>query len=181
MSGSGEDPARHGINPRQRLGLFRTFNGCISNRISAKPDCLSHDTLEDVVALDEGVDSMTVDGIFAKAKELVGEGAVVELPRDVLEKLVCKKCGHEEQLFASLGKVRAEKAICPKCSDRREIVTFNKIRGNEAFMDRPLAAIGVPAMDVLIARGNERSIGIELSGDAKTVLGPLAAEDLEWV
>src|SRR5439155_23299590 len=106
--------------------------------------------------------------------------AQLELPREVLEKLVCPKCKDEEQVFASLGKVKAEKALCPKCKDvRREVVTFFQIKGDEAFLDRPLAQIGVPAFDIVIARNAERSIGFELTGDAETVLGPLAKGDAE--
>jgi hypothetical protein len=57
---------------------------------------------------------------------------------------------------------------------RREVITFYKIRGDEPFLDQPLSQIGVPAFDILIARGNGRSVGFELSADASRVLGCLA-------
>ena len=42
--------------------------------------------------------------------------------------------------------------------------------------------MGVPAFDILIARGGEKAIGLELSADAAEVLGPLVggAEELEF-
>ena len=81
-------------------------------------------------------------------------------------------------MFASLGKVSGSAAWCPKCRNvRREVITFHKIRGNEAFLDRTLAAVGIPPFDILVARNNERSIGFELAGDASTVLGELATAD----
>jgi hypothetical protein len=55
------------------------------------------------------------------------------------------------------------------------LATFYKIRGDEPFLHRPLAALGVPEFDILIARVPGRSIGLELSGGAPTVLGTLAA------
>jgi hypothetical protein len=101
-------------------------------------------------------------------------------------------------MFTSLGRVRDDAAWCPDCdgaqSDRaggeqaehnrvrREVVTFYKLRGTEPFLDRTLKQIGVPAYDILVARAGERSIGLELSGDAAEVLGPLVGgeAELEW-
>ena len=74
----------------------------------------------------------------------------------------------------------AEKAWCPHCKGvRREVVTFHAIRGEEDFLDRPLAQVGVPPFDIVVARGAGRSIGFELGGDAERVLGDLAAGDAE--
>jgi hypothetical protein len=52
---------------------------------------------------------------------------------------------------------------------------FHTIRGDEPFLAKAAAQIGVPALDILTARSKSRAIGLELSGDAAAVLGPLAA------
>ncbi len=92
-------------------------------------------------------------------------------------------------MFASLGRVLADQAVCPKCPGaRREVVSFYKIRGGESFLDRPLSEIGVPPFDIITARTRDRAIGFELSGDAALALGPLSnpqgtvseTEGLEW-
>ena len=133
--------------------------------------------------------SMTAGEMLAEARRVLGPTAELELGRDVLEKLVCSKCKREETLFASLGRVSADKANCPHCPGvHREVVTFYKIRGNEAFLGKTLAEIGVPPFDILIGRTRDRAIGFELTGDAAAVLGPLdgavapqaRTEDLEW-
>ncbi len=147
-----------------------------------KSNCYSHDTLDEIIPLDETSDSITLAELLERARSLCGEKAEIELSRDVLEKLVCPKCGHSEQLFQSLGKIRATQAVCPNCNDNhREPVLFNRIRGTEAFLSSTPAQIGLPPMDILIVRGADRSIGLELSGDAPRVLGPLAEAGLEWV
>jgi adenylyltransferase/sulfurtransferase len=147
-----------------------------------KPNCYSHDTLDEIVPLDETSDSITLAELLERARALCGDKAEIELSRDVLEKLVCPKCGHSEQLFQSLGKIRATQATCPKCNDNhREPVLFNRIRGHEHFLSSTPAQIGLPPMDILIVRAADRSIGLELSGDAPHVLGPLAEAGLEWV
>ena len=151
-------------------------------RFQRKQNCYSHETLDTIISLDAGAESFTVADLLAEARRALGGNAILELARDVLEKLVCPRCGREEQLFVSLGRVRAEKAFCPHCPEvRREVVTFYTIRGNESFLDRSLAAIGVPPFDIAIARSGGRAVGLELSGDAARVLGPLAdTEALQW-
>jgi molybdopterin/thiamine biosynthesis adenylyltransferase len=150
-----------------------------------KADCYSHDMLDEVIELDEGATTLTPRDLLRKARSLLGPGAQVELSRDILEKLVCPTCREEEHLFLSLGKVHADQAMCPHCDAAvaRDVVTFDKIRGTEPFLDRTLADIGVPPFDIVIVRGNGRAIGLELSADAPAVLGSLAAapeEGLSW-
>lgn len=145
-----------------------------------KEDCYSHEPLGEIVSLDARADALTVRELLSLARERLGPTAEIEMGRDILEKLVCPKCHGSETMFASLGKVTADKAPCPTCPDvRRDVVTFHKIRGDEPFIDQTLASIGVPAFDILIARAGGRSVGFELSGDAADVLGPLAARGTE--
>ena len=149
----------------------------------AKAECYSHDALDEIIPMDHGVADITPRELLLKARELLGPTAELELARDVLEKMVCPKCGRAESMFISLGKAKGELTDCTHCPGvRREVVTFFKIRGDEAFVDRPLSEIGVPPFDIVIARGGGRSIGFELTGDAMAVLGPLWGGDagLEW-
>jgi hypothetical protein len=53
------------------------------------------------------------------------------------------------------------------------VVTFFKIRGDEAFLNLTLADIGVPPFDIVMARNGTRAIGFELMGDSAQVLGSL--------
>ncbi len=147
-----------------------------------KEDCYSHDTLGQIIALDQGIESITARELLNRARHLLGEDTHLELARDVLEKLSCTACGRVEKIFASLGKVVASKAHCPHCDGVRDASTFFKIHGAESFIDDPLARIGVPAFDIVIARAADgRSIGFELAGDAQQVLGGLFNDDgLEW-
>jgi adenylyltransferase/sulfurtransferase len=138
-----------------------------------KETCYSHDPLEAIVSLDARAETMTVGALLDEARRQLGPTAELEFGRDVLEKLVCPKCGAVEMMYTSMGKVTADRAFCPTCRGvRREVVTFYKVRGNEPFLGRTLADIGVPPFDVITARAAERAIGLELSGDAADVLGP---------
>jgi adenylyltransferase/sulfurtransferase len=144
-------------------------------RFQRNPECYSHDTLDEIICLDAGAESITARALLAQARQTIGPTAQLELAREVLEKLVCPVCRREENMFTSLSSVAAEQAWCPDCKTvRREVVTFYQVRGDEPFLDEPLSRIGVPAFDILIARGNGRSVGFELSADASQVLGCLA-------
>jgi len=147
-----------------------------------KPDCFSHDTLSEVIPLDARVRNITLREMLDLANEAVGGRASLEFGRDVLHKMVCTQCGHEQEMFVSLGKVTADHAACPNCdAARREVVTFYRITGEENFLDRTLADIGVPPFDVIIARNAVASIGFELTGDAGEILGGLARRQEELV
>jgi adenylyltransferase/sulfurtransferase len=146
-----------------------------------KSNCYSHETLGEIVPLEAGIETMTVAALLGEARKRLGPEAQLELGRDVLEKLICPNCRLEEGLFASLGRVSADKANCPACKSRRDVKTFYKISGNEDFLDLTLAQIGVPAFDIVIARSGAKAIGLELGADAEQVLGPLTdCEALQW-
>jgi len=146
-------------------------------------DCLSHDLLDEVVTLDEGVDEMTAGQLLNHVHKVMGQACEVELARDVLEAFECSKCGKRETVFASLGQINADRALCPQCQDvRRDVKTFYKIDASQTFLKRTLAEIGIPPFDIVVARTADRVVGFELSGDARRVLGPLAGteESVDW-
>jgi len=139
-----------------------------------KTECYSHDPLERVVELPCRASRTSARELLRTAQELLGPEVELELARDVLERLCCPKCGTEETLFTSLGRVSADKAFCPCCPGvRRDVRTFYKIRGSEPFLDRPVAEIGVPPFDAVIARTLDRAVGLLLADDASEVLGPV--------
>ena len=148
-----------------------------------KADCYSHDILDEVVSLPLRASQTSVAQLLEEARRLLGDRTQLEMTRDVLEKLVCRRCGREERVFASLGQISADQAVCPDCPGvRREVVTFYQLADNSALQDRSLREIGVPPFDILVARNGERAIGLELSSDAAEVLGPLVGdeESVEW-
>lgn len=175
----------HGMDTLAGSGWM--FNGLTTEAYTVnyprKDECYSHDTITQFVSLDAGVGDMTVCELMNEAVKLLGDGVQLELPREVLSSLTCPKCGDREELFASLGKVPTSKAACPACKhELRDIDTFYKIKGDEPFINRTLAEIGVPKFDIVIARRGSRAVGFELSGDAIDVLGPLqqTQEAIEW-
>jgi adenylyltransferase/sulfurtransferase len=175
----------HGLpTMRGRGWVFEGLSGdSYQTEYQQKEDCYSHETFDDVIGLNVRSDQITVRQVCAEARRLLGPDTSLELGRDTLEKLVCLKCGREEPVFASLGRVPAAKAYCPNCpGSRRDVVTFYKLDGTESFADKTLRDIGVPSFDILLARTADRFAGLELTGDAREVLGPLLGgeEQVAW-
>ena len=176
----------HGLGTMQGRGwVFEGLSGdSYQIEYQRKEDCYSHETFNDILSLNFRSDQITVRQFCEEGRRLFGSATTFELGRDMLEKLVCPRCSREELLFASLGRVQADKAFCPYCNDtRREVVTFYKFNGSESFANRTLREIGVPPFDIIIARIGDRMIGLELTGDVHEVLGPLAddKEGVEWL
>jgi molybdopterin/thiamine biosynthesis adenylyltransferase len=149
-----------------------------------KADCYSHETLDEIVALEASADSITLAALMERAAAVISECDELELTREVVEKFVCPRCGGEEAVYESLGRVSSSRAVCPAHGDdvQRGVRTFHKVRRTDStLLDRTPAQIGLPPMDILIARHAGRSIGLELSGDATKVLGSLVDAGLEWV
>ncbi len=98
----------------------------------------------------------TVGGIVARAKRDLGPQAIVRLGFEYVMGLGCSVCGRVDERPM---KLRSQSIACPHCStperpvDRYPVgdVMPDYLDGSEPFLDLPLAALGVPLLDVLTA------------------------------
>lgn len=139
------------------------------------PDCLSHETYANLQRLDRSADDTTAEDLldFARA-ELGTEQVQLEFSRDVIHKLTCPECGATEDLFAPVGSVSAERGKCPQDGTLREVIAAHSFDGSQDFGTRPLAQLGLPPFDVVVARSMKTELPMLLAGDAPAVLGPLS-------
>jgi molybdopterin/thiamine biosynthesis adenylyltransferase len=142
---------------------------------SENPECMSHDTLAEIVKLPVGSNGMTLDELWRRAKsDLKADDATVEFSRDVIHKLVCPKCGKEEEIFAPVGSMNYQAGECPDDGARRAVIAVHSYAGSESFGGRKLSELGLPLFDIYTARSATREIGYLIEGDAAAVLGPLS-------
>lgn len=162
----------HGMETIAGKGFI--FNGVSADsylvEYQRKDDCYSHETADKIIRLDQKAGEMTVGSLLDIARRSLGAETTLELARDILESLSCRSCGFEEQLFTSLGKVSTSMSACPHCGKRRDVNTIFTINGDETFLDRTFAEIGVPAFDIVWARSSTALVGYEFAGDAADVL-----------
>ncbi len=144
-----------------------------------KPDCPVHERYEQIIAMERGSADVTAGELLQRARADLGADAVLDLGRDLIAGLACANCSRTDEVGGSLGKVTEAEGVCPRCGGMRAPITFCTISGDEAFLDRTLADLGVPPWEVVAARGSGGALAYELTGDREGVLGVLAAEDAE--
>lgn len=142
-----------------------------------REDCLGHDSLGPITPLPVASDRVTLGELLDRAERELGEGAVLELSRDVIIRLVCPACGAEDRQGRVLGSVREREAACPSCGTHRVVsIAASVARDGEIDLALTPAALGLPLYDVIAARnGAERRLAWLLAGDAAQALGPLFA------
>jgi molybdopterin/thiamine biosynthesis adenylyltransferase len=141
------------------------------------PGCMSHYTVPDIVHMAESSRDLTLVQLLERARTDAGaDDVAIEFSRDVIQKLVCPACGVEEEKYAPAGKIRVPEATCPKDGHPRTVISVHGFSGNEDFGYRRLDQLGLPLLDLFLARSSKGEIGYIPYGDASQVLGPLAAE-----
>ena len=69
-----------------------------------------------------------------------------------------------------MSQVSFEAAHCPNCGQMREVKMTHQITGAEPFLDRTLASLGVPPLQILRAHNAEEYRFYELTGDLAEAL-----------
>lgn len=136
-------------------------------------DCMSHYTVPEIVHLPEKASQLTLANLRSRAQSDLGfEDVILEFSRDVVHKFVCPACGRQEEVFAAAGVIRFEAAKCPVDGQLRTVVALHNYAGEEELGQRNLDQLGLPLLDLFVARCGEREIGYIPMGDAEYVLGP---------
>ena len=175
----------HGVSETPLLG--ETLGACL-NRVAAKfgdRDALvschqairyTYRELHRIVeTVARGFISLGVQRARADAGT---DEVVIEFSRDVIQKFVCPSCGEEEEKYSPAGKLRLQEASCPKDGNLRTVVSVHSFSGSEDFGYRRLDQLGLPLLDLFVARSTTREIGYIPYGDASLVLGPVLPREI---
>jgi molybdopterin/thiamine biosynthesis adenylyltransferase len=140
-------------------------------------ECMSHYAVPEIVHLPERSDQLSLRELRQRAQADLGlNDVVIEFSRDVVQKFVCPECGAEETTFAAMGSLRFEAARCPSDDKLRSVVSLHNYTGGEDFGSRKLSELGLPPLDLFVARHGERELGYIPYGDAPEILGVLVPE-----
>ena len=139
-----------------------------------KEDCPAHDANLPVEILSWQVGTTKAGDLLERVRSDLGSDAVIEFGRDLLASLHCPKCGEDEPLFTSLGKVTESQGRCPRCGQPRAPTIFHSLSGNDGErLEMTLGDLGVPPWDVLGGRTGLTERFYEFRGDSSFVLGAL--------
>ena len=133
-------------------------------------DCASHWTYGDIIELPLRADTTTLDDMLQIAHRDLGPEAVIELDQELILSLNCPQCGTHEAVLQPISAVGFNRAHCPTCGLLRETEMTHTIRGDENFLSRTLASIGVPPLHILRAYNTKEYRFYELSGDLQDTL-----------
>lgn len=139
-----------------------------------RDDCPTHEAYDPVEELPARVAETTAGEFLERVRRDLGREAVVEFNNDLLASLSCPRCGEDQPLPASLGRVTERQGRCPECGEHRVPTTYHVLRGSERFLDRRLSELGVPAWDILAGRSGFEQRFYEFAGDRAGVLGELS-------
>lgn len=144
-------------------------------RYTRNDDCPAHDPYDPIEELSWRVAETRAGDLLERVRSDLGPDAIVETNQDLLASLFCSRCGEEEPVFASLGKVTEAQGRCPTCREHRTPRMFHAIDGKDrSLADRTLASLGIPPWDILGGRAGIEQRFYEFQGDRDTVLGCLA-------
>ncbi len=139
-----------------------------------RADCPAHITLPPVQELDKSADTATVGEMLELVRSEVSPEAVLEFEREICIGLHCPHCHESEPVFRSLGKLTESEGRCPHCHELREPELTHAIYGDEDYLDRTLAEMGLPLYDIVTGRDGLERAAFLLAADRETALGCLA-------
>jgi hypothetical protein len=84
---------------------------------------MSHHTYGRMVPLQESSTQLTLHELWQRTQQDLDKGSVIEFSRDVIHKLVCRKCNREEVLFVAVGTVSYQQGRCPHDGEMRTVIT----------------------------------------------------------
>ena len=155
-------------------GKVTHFNGMVNEMhttaYSARDDCESHWAYGDVTELPARAERTTLDDILRIACADLGLDAVIELDQELVTKLECPNCHTVEEVLRPLSEVTFDAGHCPTCGVLREAFMSHIITGDEPFLHRTLASVGVPPLHIIRARNDVEYRFYELSGDLADAL-----------
>jgi adenylyltransferase/sulfurtransferase len=150
-------------------GKVTHFNGMVNmmhtTAYSPREDCESHWTYGAITELPARVERTTLDDLLRIACADLGLNAVLELDQELITKLECPNCHTTEEIVRPLSEVSFEAGHCPTCGILREASLTHIITGDEPFLHRTLASVGVPPLHVIRAHNGEEYRFYELTGD----------------
>ncbi len=150
------------------------FNG-LNNHMhttayNPREDCESHWTYGEITELPARAERATLSDMLTIARADLGKEAMIELDQELVTSLECPKCHAKEEVLRPVSEITFEAGHCPDCGELREAQFTHMITGEEPFLHRTLANVGVPPLHILRAHNGYEYRFYELNGDEAEAL-----------
>lgn len=155
-------------------GKVMHFNGMTNEMHTSayriRDDCESHWVYGQVTELPARAGTTTLEELLRIARADLGPGAAVELDQELILSLDCPQCRTVERVLRPLSEVTYEAGHCPACGTLRQVNMTHRISGEEDFLGRSLASVGIPPLHILRAHNGREYRFYELTGDLEEAL-----------
>jgi molybdopterin/thiamine biosynthesis adenylyltransferase/DNA-binding transcriptional regulator YhcF (GntR family) len=135
-----------------------------------REECESHWTYGEITEIPARAERATLDDLLRIARADLGPDAIIELDQELVTSLVCPNCQTTEEVLRPVSEITFEAGHCPDCGELREAQFTHMVTGDENFLHRTLANVGVPPLHILRAHNGYDYRFYELSGDLPEAL-----------
>ena len=155
-------------------GKVTHFNGMVNDMHTTsyvpRDDCQSHWTYGEITELPARAEHTTLADLLRIGRADLGPDAMIELDQELITALECPNCNTREEILKPLSEVSFEAGHCPTCGLLRESTLTHVISGEENFLHRTLASVGVPPLHILRVHNGVEYRFYELTGDLQDAL-----------
>jgi len=150
------------------------FNGLTNHMHTTayvpRDECESHWTYGEITELPARAERATLEDLLRIARADLGPEAVIELDQELVTSLECPNCQTIEEVLRPVSEITFEAGHCPTCGELRDAQFTHMITGEENFLHRTLANVGVPPLHILRAHNGIEYRFYELNGDLPEAL-----------
>jgi hypothetical protein len=155
-------------------GKVTHFNGMVNEMhttaYAPRDDCESHWTYGQITELPARAERTTLADLLRIARADLGPDALIELDQELITDLTCPNGHSDGKVLRPLSEVSFEAAHCPTCGEFRQPTLTHTISGEEDFLHRTLASVGVPPLHIVKAHNGVEYRFYELTGDLEDAL-----------
>ncbi|MCB0005142.1 MAG: ThiF family adenylyltransferase [Anaerolineales bacterium] len=156
------------VVPGNAMMINGLTNDIYNTEYPVKEDCpscgLAHIVQPVVELSDMQVNKTTVGELLAYAKEQLGPETVLEFGGELVTTLNLDGEQDVKPIFKKMARLTESELDAPD-GGRYDMNMTHRITGTENWLDRTLAEIDVPPMDILRARNGDKRLYLELTGD----------------
>jgi adenylyltransferase/sulfurtransferase len=150
-------------------GTVTHVNGMTNNMHTTqyvrRDDCESHFVYGEITELPFRAEETTLESFLSMVQRDLGPEALIELDQELVLSLECNQCQTVTEVMRPISEVSFEEGTCPTCQLMRQVNMTHTIIGDEPFLHRTLASIGVPPLHILRAHNGQEYRFYELTGD----------------
>lgn len=168
-------------------GSALVFNGLSNNfyqtRYPRRPNCLSHETYDEIIDLPLMAKTATADDLFLQLKKQRASQTSSDntwrilLDRDFLISLNCRTCGIDRQERTPLSRVTADQGFCHACGEVCHPFTTSEIECDSELAENTLFELGIPEYDILKVSDGQETLFIKLQNDSPQFSGHATASE----